>query len=108
MAERLRDGRFPGRGSADEDDVPVFLDEPAGQQFLDDLRGELGPGRPVEAVERDGWAELAPPAAPLELAVPAGAVLGLEDLVEEGRVGRLRRLGLGQQFAEAPGSGGEG
>jgi hypothetical protein len=85
----------------------VLLDESTREELLDDLRGELGAYGPVEALEGDGRAELVPAAPALELALPAGTVLGLEDLMEEGGVGRLRRLGLGQQLREAPSGGGE-
>lgn len=74
----------------------MLVDEAAREEILDDLRSELGPCRPVEALEGDGRAELAPAAAALELALPASAVLGFEDLAEKARVGRLRGLGVRQ------------
>jgi hypothetical protein len=66
-------------------------DEAAGEQLLDDLGGELRARRPVEALEGERGAELAPAAPALQLALPAGALLGLEELVEERGVGRVGR-----------------
>jgi hypothetical protein len=107
VAEGLGHGGLARGRSPDEDDVAVLVDESAREELLDDLGGELGPRGPVEAVEGEGRAELAPAAAALELALPAGAVLGFEDLAEEARVRRLRRLGLREELGEAAGGGGE-
>jgi hypothetical protein len=75
-------GGRPGRRGARKVAMTsyVLVDEPAREELLDDLGGELGARGPVEAVEGEGRAELAPAAAALELALPAGAVLGFEDL----------------------------
>jgi hypothetical protein len=66
VAEGLGHGRLAGGRAADQDDVAVLLDEAAREEFLDDLRGELGPRGPVEALEGDGRAELAPAAPALQ------------------------------------------
>ena len=83
MAEGLGHGGLAGRGAADEDDVAVLVDEATREQLLDDLGRELGARRPVETLEGAGRAELAPAATALELALPAGALLDLEELAEE-------------------------
>jgi hypothetical protein len=54
MPEGLGDGGLAGGGPADEDDVAVLVDEAAGEEFLDDLGGELGARGPVEALEGQG------------------------------------------------------
>ena len=107
MPEGLGDRRFPRGGTADEDDVAVLVDEAAREQLLDDLRRELGPRGPVEAVEGAGRTELAPAAAALELALPARVLLGVEELAEELGVRGMCGRGLREQVREAAGRGGE-
>src|SRR6266545_4873939 len=107
MADGLGHGGLAGGGAADEDDVAVLVDEAAGEQFVDDLGGELRARGPVEALEGEGWAELAPAAPALELAFPAGALFSVEELVEELGVRGMRGLRLRQQVGEAAGGGGE-
>jgi hypothetical protein len=71
----------------------VLVDEAAREGLLDNLARELGARGPVEALEREGRAELAPAAAALEPALPAGALLDLKEPAQELGVGRLGGLG---------------
>src|SRR6266540_4324876 len=107
IEEQQGDGGLAGGRAADEDDVAVLVDKAAGEQLLDDLGEELRARSPVEALEGERWAELAPAAPALKLALPARALLGLEELMEERGVCRMRGLGLGQQVGQAAGGGGE-